>query len=122
MKFPEEFRWCPPQARQYHTKDGDRHGAFLIPGRNAKGRMLRVIAADGQETGWDHVSVSLAEWPKRCPSWDEMCLVKGLFWAPDVCVVQFHPAAADYVNMHEGVLHLWRSLTVHFPMPPKICV
>jgi hypothetical protein len=35
---------------------------------------LRVIASDGE--GWEHVSVSLAN---RCPTWDEMCFIKGVF-------------------------------------------
>lgn len=36
---------------------------------------LTVIASDGAE--WEHVSVSLTH---RCPTWEEMCLIKSLFW------------------------------------------
>lgn len=40
--------------------------------------------------GWEHVSVSFAS---RCPTWDEMCEVKDIFWTPEECVVQYHPPA-----------------------------
>ncbi len=120
MKFPERFRWkdC---VHGYSTKEGDPFGVFCIPGRETGGRELKVIAADGEETKWEHVSVSLPDSPKRCPSWDEMCIVKNLFWDESECVVQFHPPKSDYVNFHAGVLHLWRFVEP-FPMPPKICV
>ena len=122
MKFPEEFRIQRPPI--YVSSRGDSFGAFQIPARHARGRGLNIIAVDGLETGWDHVSVSLDEKDnrKRCPSWDEMCLVKSLFWEPFECVVQFHPAEEDYVNQHPGVLHLWHRVEEEFPMPPKICV
>lgn len=121
MKFPEQFRWSDA-PHGYTSEQGNPFGVFRIPGRAANGRELKVIAADGEETGWDHVSVSLADSPKKCPSWDEMCIVKRLFWDDSQCVVQFHPPESDYVNVHQGVLHLWRCVNAEFPMPPIICV
>lgn len=96
------------------------YGLFEVPGRQANGRRLRLIACDASEPeshGWEHVSVSLPDSPHKCPSWEEMCLVKRWFWAPDDCVVQFHPPEADYVNNHAGCLHLWRYVA-GFPQPP----
>lgn len=119
MKTPEKYRWKDAPAG-YATEEGDPFGVFRIPGREASGRCLKVIATDGVPTGWEHVSVSLDGHPNRCPSWEEMCIVKGLFWPDDECVVQFHPPASEYVNIHPGCLHLWRF--PGFPMPPKICV
>ena len=121
MKFPEQFRWADA-PNGYQTIPGEPFGAFQIPARFANGRCLNVIAADGEETGWEHVSVSLLDTPKKCPSWDEMCIVKRLFWDDADCVVQFHPSEANYVNLHPGVLHLWRCVTAEFPVPPMICV
>jgi hypothetical protein len=121
MRFPEEFRW-KDAPNGFQTKEGDRFGAFRIPASQATGRTLSIIAADGEGTDWDHVSISLPDTPKKCPSWDEMCIVKRLFWSDDACVVQFHPPASEYVNDHVGVLHLWRSLKEIFPLPPKVCV
>lgn len=120
MIFPEQFRW-KNAPRGYSSEEGSRFGAFRIPGRAANGRALAVIAIDGEETGWEHVSVSLPDSPKKCPSWDEMCIVKRLFWTPDCCVVQFHPAEAEYVDVAQ-VLHLWRNVRTAFPAPPRICV
>lgn len=34
------------------------------------------------------------------------------------CVVQFHPAKADYVNYHPATLHLWKPVGVPIPKPP----
>lgn len=120
MKFPDQFRWNKAPG-MYATSDGDAYGIFRIPGRHANGRELRVIAADGLEVGWEHVSVTV-EGLRKPPGWEEMCIVKNLFWEPDACVVQFHPAETDYVNVHPGCLHLWRFVGGEFPMPPKICV
>lgn len=75
---------------------------------------LRIIVGIGD--GWDHVSVSL---PDRCPTWDEMCKVKRLFFKEEECVVQYHPAESDYINLNQHALHLWRPHNVAIPMPPK---
>ncbi|MFL6416129.1 MAG: hypothetical protein ACJ74Y_10745 [Bryobacteraceae bacterium] len=123
MKFPEEYRW-KNAPNGYGTQPADRFGAFLIPGRAANGRMLRVIASDGEETGWEHVSVSLTD-SVKCPSWMEMCIVKDLFWNPEEAVMQLHPPKSEYVNNHEGCLHLWRpvpQMICEIPLPPSILV
>lgn len=124
MKFPEQFRIRVPG---YDSMPGDCFGVFLIPANKAKRRKLYVIADDGrgegsQRTNWEHISVSLRDFSNLCPSWEEMCLVKGLFWDDAECVVQYHPSKSDYVNVHPGVLHLWKQVGVEFAMPPKICV
>lgn len=120
MKFPDQFRWNDAPYG-YGTDDGEPYGMFRIPGRHANGRELRVIACDGTETGWEHVSVSI-EGSDKCPSWQEMCIAKNLFWELSECVVQFHPAEENYVNVHSGCLHLWRCVNAEFPTPPVICV
>ncbi|RQP58000.1 hypothetical protein DF159_20875 [Burkholderia ubonensis] len=78
---------------------------------------LRAIASDG--AGWEHVSVSLID---RCPTWDEMCVVKAIFWDAEDCVVQYHPPQSDYVNCHPYCLHLWRPVGASVPRPPKFLV
>jgi hypothetical protein len=96
----------------YASNTGNPYGAFMIPGAL---QTLKIIADDGAETRWEHVSVST---DKRTPTWDEMCLVKKLFWKPEDCVVQFHPPESRYVNAHPFCLHLWRHLDQQFPAPP----
>lgn len=43
---------------------------------------VAIIASWGG--GWEHVSVSLSN---RCPTWEEMCMVKDIFWGEDECVI-----------------------------------
>jgi hypothetical protein len=81
-----------------------------------------VIADDGKTPGeiggWEHVSVSLLDFPSRIPGWTEMCFVKDQFWEEEEVVVQYHPRLSEYVNCHPGVLHLWRRVDGGFPTPP----
>jgi len=78
---------------------------------------LRVIACD--LNGWDHVSVST---PHRCPTWEEMCWIKDLFFLPSECCVQFHPPTEVYVNDHNYCLHLWRPHNAAVALPPRSMV
>lgn len=122
MKFPDQFRW-QDAPHGYDSVPGDTFGIFRVPGRHANGRELKIIASSGDdEYLWEHVSVSLPDSPKKCPSWQEMCIVKDLFWEPEQAVMQIHPPASQYVNQHEGCLHLWRPILVAVPLPPRIMV
>lgn len=93
--------------------DGN-NGAFHIP---HNGGHLVVIASDGE--GWDHVSVSLRD---RCPTWEEMCFVKNLFFEDEECVIQYHPPRSVYRNHCETCLHMWRPQDVEVPLPDPIMV
>jgi len=81
------------------------NGAYQVP---AGPHVLTCVVGDGG--GWDHVSVHVAG-QDRCPTWEEMCYVKRLFFRQDEWVVQYHPAESDYVNAHPTTLHLWRPQT-----------
>ena len=54
----------------------------------------------------EHVSVSL---PRRCPTWEEMAMIKDIFWDDEETVIQFHPKKSEYVNVHQFCLHMWRK-------------
>ena len=95
---------------------GANYGYFMV---RVDGTLLHVIADDGAETDWEHVSVSL---PGRCPTWGEMCRVKDLFWGPDETVIQFHPRKTSYVNTHPFCLHLWRKRGSCYELPPGILI
>lgn len=92
------------------------NGAFVITLRPGK-TPIRVIASD--MLGWEHVSAS---YPDRCPTWDEMCKVKSIFWDDEDCVMQLHPPRSEWVNNHSYCLHLWRPVGVQIPTPPSIMV
>jgi hypothetical protein len=89
-------------------------GTWVIP---YKLEELCIISSDGMD--WEHVSVSLE---KRCPTWEEMCFIKDLFWNDDEVVIQLHPAKKDYINQYNNCLHLWRPIRQSIPMPPKIMI
>lgn len=113
-----ENPWAPSTMR-----DGN-NGVFFVPSVwNPYLRQrdtLTVIASDGLDgTEWEHVSVSLAN---RTPTWEEMELVRELFWRDDECVVQFSPPREERINNHAHCLHMWRALTEAMPMPPSILV
>lgn len=118
--IPELF--CVPE--QYRVTTGficsdasyGNNGAFRVPGIPGN-QTLSVIASD--QLGWEHVSVSR---PDRCPTWEEMCMVKGLFWSADACVMQLHPPKKDWVNNHNFCLHLWRPTGAAIPRPPSLMV
>lgn len=80
---------------------------------------LRIMSTSGQYSEWEHVSVSTKN---RCPNWEEMCLVKNMFWGEEEVVVQFHPKKSKYVNNHEFCLHLWKRRDREFETPPEIFV
>jgi hypothetical protein len=94
------------------------NGAFNFPWLGKGKCNVLCIASDGLD--WQHVSVSLSS--GEVPTWEMMCKIKELFFEPEHWVVQFHPAKADYVNIHDGCLHLWRPTKAAMPTPPKQCV
>lgn len=104
------------------SSTGDTFGFFVFPGKNVQ---VRAMAVDGTETGWEHVSVSVMTNQSgkcRMPTWDEMCMVKALFWDDEETVIQLHPPKSEWVNNHAGCLHLWRCTNQEQPLPPSIFV
>lgn len=129
--YPDAAEKGRVRAGAYRTARGDRMGAFAL--KAPSGDYLTALVSDGSDwaahglpgPAFEHVSVSVRPaggQPGRCPTWDEMCWVKGLFWGPDECVLQYHPPAAVYVNMHPHTLHLWKPVGVEVLLPPSICV
>lgn len=76
------------------------------------------VASDG--LGWEHVSISLSV--KRCPDWEEMCMIKDMFWDETDTVMQFHPPKSEYINNHPYCLHLWRPIGVEIKLPDSLLV
>lgn len=102
---------------QFGSRESDGpNGRFFIM---LNGIKFCIIASDG--LGWEHVSVSIPG-AKRCPTWEEMCAIKNLFWDPEETVVQYHPRASQYVNCHPYVLHLWKPVGEEIKTPPAILV
>lgn len=61
------------------------------------------------ENGYEHVSVS----PKRkfnVPTWNDMCVLKDVFFDEEEEVYQIHPKKSQYVNSVNNCLHLWKPI------------
>lgn len=106
------------------TSEMGNYGHFQIPiGKRA---LMFVVSSDSDETGWEHVSVHVRYLNKkrkvtvRTPTWEEMCLIKDLFWSEEETVIQFHPPKSEYVNNHPHCLHLWKQTGVNQETPPSI--
>ncbi len=91
------------------------NGVFILEGTSPDSR-LQVICSDGGE--WEHVSVAVRG-ESRTPTWEEMSLVKNIFWDNNETVVQYHPYQENYVNVHPFVLHLWKKSGKDYDLPPK---
>lgn len=99
------------------------NGMFVMPHYKVNDYEIRCMISDGLD--WEHVSVTVAHKRKeasRCPTWEEMCWVKDLFWNEDEVVIQYHPAKADYVSMHPYCLHLWKPIGMILPTPDPLMV
>ena len=100
------------------------YGYYCLPSP-VDGAILAVISGGERRndsadlTAWEHVSVSLSD---RCPTWEEMSYIKGLFWKRRETVVQFHPSEENYINVHLYCLHLWCDTLDGHSLPPEWCV
>ena len=117
---PNEFRVSrkdvPHPLLNTSDKDG-MMGVFHIP---HNGETFTVVVNDSRvDNKWEHVSVSLN---RRCPTWEEMCYIKSLFWEEEETVIQFHPKKSQYRNLHPYCLHMWRDVTKEHELPPAIYV
>lgn len=101
--------------RRYYGCNGDSgNGVFRVL---VNQRSFHCIVSNGG--GWDHVSVSPCNKKRTtCPTWEEMCAIKNMFFLPEECVIEYHPPRSDYVNDCETCLHLWRPSDGKIPMPP----
>lgn len=109
--------------RNLHELDRYRKDLFGMKGDETCGRFtvyvenvpFHVVASiDGE---WEHVSVTPRN-KKRCPTWDEMCAIKDMFFYDEEEVIQIHPRKSEYVNLHPYCLHMWRPVDGLLKSPP----
>lgn len=114
----DKYRLRDFERDHYHLKGDSGNGVFKV---YVGGKSFFVIASN--IGGWEHVSVSpVNRNRKSCPTWDEMCTIKDMFFEEEETVVQFHPQKREYVNVHPYCLHLWRPKEDRIPRPPKLFV
>lgn len=114
FKVPEKYR--VKNGKLASDMNYGNNGCFIIKSLKLP-RPVTVIASDGM--GWEHVSASM---PNRCLTWEEMCIIKDIFWDDDDTVIQIHPPKQHHINNHNYTLHLWRPVGIQVPTPPKIMV
>ena len=71
------------------------------------------------QLGWEHLSVSM---PNKTPSWEQMCMMKDIFWGEDEVCMQLHPAKENYIDNMPYCLHIWRPINKEIPTPPNLMV
>ena len=113
MKSLEEIRSGNIKGFQQKERCSDGGSGWVT----IHGKTFFVIYSNGG--GWDHVSASSNNW---CPTWEEMCFIKNVFFDEDECCIEYHPAKKDYVNNHPYCLHIWKPQTQDIPIPPIIMV
>lgn len=114
----DKYRQRQDEKRIYGANGDSGNGIFKV---FVNGKSFYIVASNGG--GWEHVSVSPCNRKRQtCPTWDEMCAIKDLFFDEEETVVQYHPPKSDYVNMHPYCLHLWRPIGREIPRPPSIFV
>src|SRR5512137_2167166 len=107
FKVPEKYRVKDGIMRSDSTYGNN--GVFMVKILKLKA-ILHCQASDGFL--YEHVSVSTHS---RCPTWEEMCFIKDLFWDEEDCVIQYHPPKSEYINCHPTCLHLWRPIGIEIP-------
>ena len=115
LSYIEKYRLREDERRIYGANGDAGNGIFKV---YVSGKSFVCIASNGG--GWDHVSIHRPN--GKLPTWDEMCAIKDMFFDEDEVVVQYHPRKSEYVNIHEGCLHLWKPTMVEMPTPPKLFV
>lgn len=114
MKTIEEIKKTPNLIIEAEAKNDGMGGRYYDKINN---KWLNFIFS--YQMGWEHLSVSM---PSKTPTWDQMCMMKDIFWNKDEACVQYHPKEEDYVNMHPHCLHIWRPTEQELPTPPHILV
>lgn len=123
MKVPERFRLTNKRHSMASDSSYGCNGSFLIPHYKIYGYYLNCVVSDGE--GWQHVSVALSSnyiKVKRCPTWEEMCFIKSIFFNDDETVMQLHPPKSEYINNHPYCLHLWKPDAIKIPLPDSLMV
>lgn len=114
MKSIEEIKKTPNLFIEAEAENDGMGGHYYDKYNN---KNLNFIFS--YQLGWEHLSVSM---PNKTPSWEQMCMMKDIFWGEDEVCVEYHPRKEEYVNNHPHCLHIWKPRDVEMPTPPSILV
>lgn len=132
IKAPEQYRVKDHPILGSNSSYGN-NGFFVIPHPKIALYYYQCQISDGMD--WEHVSVSLIKdiaparqrrkkfsMVERCPTWEEMCYIKSVFFNEEESVMQLHPPKSQWVNNHPYCLHLWKPSLIEIPLPLQIMV
>lgn len=114
MKKIEEIKKTPNLFIEAEAENDGIGGKYYD---KYSGKFLNFIFS--YQMDWEHLSVSM---PNKTPSWDQMCMMKNIFWNEDEACAEYHPKKEDYVNNHKHCLHIWKPTNEVLPLPPSILV
>lgn len=124
MRDIEEIKKTSGMYIKKEGKDGFGGTVYKITYKNGKPvtstkyeDTLNFIFSTG--CGFEHLSVST---PVKCPTWEQMCFMKDIFWEEDEVCMQLHPKKSEYVNNMKYCLHIWKPIEKEIPIPPSIMV
>lgn len=69
-------------------------------------RVCSVVWSE-DEGGYEHVSVAPRN-KKLLPTWNDMCVLKDIFFSDEEEAYQIHPKKSEYVDLKSNCLHLWK--------------
>ena len=122
FKAPKKYRQIKNIRPEFITNESHGNNGLFLVKKNSL--FYYCLISDGMN--WDHVSISITKKTgvpiKRTCTWEEMCMIKDIFWDKEDTVIQIHPPEKEYVNKHEYVLHLWKMQGVDFPLPNSLMV
>lgn len=103
----------PEELRQYAVYG--KNGKIMMEEEGGSFRFLSLFIIASWGNGWDHVSVSRKD---RCPTWEEMEMIKRRFFKEDETCFQLHVPPKEHINNHPYCLHMWRPHNQEIPLPP----
>lgn len=124
MRDINEIKQTSGMVIKKEGKNGFGGAVFPIEYKNGKVKIVKDIDKAlhfifSWGCGFEHLSVST---PIKCPTWEQMCKMKDIFWRDDEICMQLHPKKEDYVNCMQYCLHIWRPIDKEIPTPPSIMV
>lgn len=91
-------------------------------GEFTKGKLKGMTVIWSYGCGWEHVSM---DGKSRIPEWEEMCMLKDMFFSEEECCVQYHPPKSEYFNNLPYCMHIWKPIEKYhgkFPIPDSFLV
>ena len=114
LTYLEKYRQREFERERYGTNGDAKNGVFKV---YVHGVGFWVVASNGG--GWDHVSVTYSNPKKKaCPTWEQMCAIKNMFFEDEEDAIEYHPKKSEYVNVHPYCLHIWRPNNNELEVPP----